>query len=177
MAPPQPADDKILPSSLLWTCRNNQHRPLWTSQPHSAASLHDKVTKSVALFSPDRYDTKPFYRQIPIDGVNAKSTLTVHYSSQHEQEDVIITTKTAPISIPNSTSNPNQTFAPHSLCLSIFSTDLCSTFMIYVVTSFRRRIMRSTETHIHSTNEILHLQNTPLKYPFNFLKGFMAKKG
>jgi hypothetical protein len=94
---PQPADDKILPSSLLWTCRNNQHRPLWTSQPHSAASLHDKVTKTVALFPSDRYDTKPFYRQIPIDGVNAKSTLTIHYSSQHEQEDVIITTKTAPI--------------------------------------------------------------------------------
>jgi hypothetical protein len=71
--------------------------PMWTSQPHSAASLHDKVTKSVALFSPHRYDTKPLYRQIPIDGVNAKSTLRYILLTNTQQEDIILTTKTSPI--------------------------------------------------------------------------------
>jgi hypothetical protein len=94
---PQAADDKILPSSLLWTCRDNQLRPLWTSQPHSAASLHDKVTKTISLFDPHRYDTRPTYRKIPIDGVNAKSSLTIHYKSTDEHEKVILTTKTTPI--------------------------------------------------------------------------------
>ena len=53
------------------------------------------VTRTITLFTPHCYDTNPLFIQIPIDGVNAKSTLTVHYSNADNQENNILTTETA----------------------------------------------------------------------------------
>ena len=95
--PSETAESPIPPSALLWACRNDQHRPLWTSQRHSSASLHSKVNRHLPLFNPDRYHTMPNYRKIPIDGVNSHSSLTVQYSSDRHSEHVTLTTSTRPV--------------------------------------------------------------------------------
>jgi hypothetical protein len=106
--PSETIETPIPPSSLLWACKNDQMRPLWTSQRHSSASLHSKVNRHLPLFNPDRYNTKPNYRQIPIDGVNSHSSLTVQFTSDSHNEQIQLITSTRPVVHPKL----NQKYKP-----------------------------------------------------------------
>jgi hypothetical protein len=85
-------DDKILPSSLIWSCTSHYQTPDWAKVAHSAWSLYNLVDKTAPMSEAvkPRYTQMPHYRRIPADGLNHIHDFTVMFESQYHQERVTL---------------------------------------------------------------------------------------
>jgi len=85
-------DDKILPSSLIWSCTSHYQTPDWAKVSHSAWSLYNLVDKTAPMSEAvrPRYTQMPHYRRIPADGLNHIHDFTVMFESQYNQERVTL---------------------------------------------------------------------------------------
>ena len=102
---------------------------------------------------------------IPIDGVNAKSTLTVMYASKDGQDDIILTTKTSAITNPKLNLKPK----PDVRLTLTMPVNLFNRFMqqFYDLCTFE---LKPANDEVHSTTLNLHERDFTLsRHSFKFI--------
>jgi len=85
-------DQKVFPSSLIWSCTGHYITPTWAKVAHSAYSLYNIVDKESPMDegTKARHRQMPQYRRIPADGLNHIHDFTVHFEATRHAEYVLI---------------------------------------------------------------------------------------
>jgi hypothetical protein len=85
---PQREHEKVFPNSLLWSCTHHDKTPQWARVGHSAMSLHNDIVNNYIMSESDkmRFRQMPTFRQIPTDGVNHITDMSIFYECIHNKE-------------------------------------------------------------------------------------------
>jgi hypothetical protein len=82
-------EEAIYPTSLIWSCNDHYHTPLWAKVAHSAMSLHAQVIKDIHVSEniKARFREMPSFRQIPVDGLNQMSDVQIFFQTNEDKTE------------------------------------------------------------------------------------------
>jgi hypothetical protein len=82
----------VFPGSFLWNGTNVYKVPEECKVQHSPVSISRQMIKDIATTTVGRYKNLPFYRSLPVDGVNTSINLEINWKDTGSGEFVFITT-------------------------------------------------------------------------------------